>query len=563
MGGWALTDEKRTVYDSLSDDNRPYIKTARHSMENLELSMNSHSTLLPRPNGGSTPSQLHGFYAWAVSHPSRPAVILEDHITTFGELGARVNAVSHHFQALGLEPGDVVAGFLYNGLEYWELALAAHQSGLHYLPINTHLRPQEVEYILADSGARVLVAHRDLAEGLAGIADFLPSHRFVVGGDVHGWHSYPLLGAGYPEVAPQNPMAGATMGYTSGTTGKPKGVARKIGGASPKSLVDYNLGILARFGVTESEGIHLVCSPLYHAAPYGFALAFLHLGHSLVIHMGFDAEKVLRDIDRYKVTTSHMVPTQFHRLLSLPEDVKASYRHDSLQAVMHAGSPCPTGVKHRMLEWWGPIVWEYLGATEGFVCRVSPEEWLVHPGTHGRPVEGDVLIIGEDGEVLDSGLTGRIYFRPASPFEYLGDADKTAANRRGEHITVGDLGYLDEDGYLFLQDRRSDLIITGGANVYPAEVEQALIMHPDVADVGVIGVADDEWGQKVTAVVQLLPGVTASEDLRRQLLDFAKENLGSYKRPKRIEFLGDFPRTATGKLLRRELREHYDPKNPG
>lgn len=531
-------------------------------MKKPELSMNGHSTLLPRTVVEDTPPQLDGFFGWALSHPQRPALIVGDKISTFGELGARVNAISHHFLALGLVQGDVVAGFLQNGREYWELSLAAQQSGLYYLPLNWHLRPEEVQYILADSAASLLVAHQALAEGLADIAGSLPAHRFVSGGEVPAWQPYSSLGEGYPETAPDNLVAGAIMGYTSGTTGRPKGVARKISGAPPQSLVDTSLGMLARFGLTDPDGVHLVCSPLYHAAPGGFAAAFLHLGHALLIQTGFNAEEVLRDIERYKVTTSHMVPTQFHRLLSLPDDVKARYSHASLQAIIHAGAPCPLGVKHKMLEWWGPVVWEYLGATEGFVSHVSPEEWLARPGTLGHPKEGDVIIVGDDDEVVAPGETGRIYFLSTSPFEYRGDSEKTAANRRGAHVTVGDLGYLDEDGYLFLQDRRTDLIISGGANLYPTEVEQALIMHPAVADVGIIGVADDEWGQMVVAVVQTVPGVTGSEDLRRQLLDFAKENLGSHKRPKRIEFLDDFPRTATGKLLRRELRDVYDPKNP-
>ncbi|GAA3702198.1 fatty-acid--CoA ligase FadD4 [Arthrobacter ginkgonis] len=502
-------------------------------------------------------------YQWAVVDPDRVALIQHEEETTFGELIGRVNLISNHLRDLGLEAGDVVAGFMDNDPAYWAVSLAAQQVGLYYVPINSHLKADEAEYIVANSGAKVLVAGPAQAALLhaAGTATGAV-HRYALAEAPPDWMPYAELGRGYPPAAPENRVAGAIMGYTSGTTGRPKGVKRQVGQESPEAATQRTLDMLGSFGLASSNGVHLVCSPLYHAAPAGFATGALHLGHTLVIHTKFDAAQVLADIERHSVTNSHMVPTHFHRLLSLPEEIRQATDTSSLEVVVHAGAPCPVSLKRRMLAWWGPIIWEYLGATEGIVAIASPSEWAAHPGTLGRPAAGAVQILDELGVEQPARTSGRIFFKSTMPFEYLGDAEKTEANRFGDLVTVGDLGLLDEEGYLFMQDRRNDLILSGGANVYPAEVEQALIDHPAVSDVGVIGVDDDEWGQVVVAVIQLNPGFSAGDDLRAELDGFARTALGSYKRPKRIEFLEEFPRTPSGKLLRRQLRDLYSSAAP-
>ena len=348
------------------------------------------------------------------------------------------------------------------------------------------------------------------------------------------------------------------MAYTSGTTGSPKGVRSVLPDLDPDTVAAGMATFPSWYGISARTGVHLVTSPLYHSAPGGHALAFLHAGHALLIHRKFDAEQVLRDIERHRVTSTHMVPTHFHRLLRLPEHVRNRYDLSSLEAVVHAGAPCPVQTKQQMMDWLGPVVWEYLGSTEGLVSRVSPEEWLKTPGTVGRPLAGLTVKILDDGHEVPHGTPGTIYFGvpgQAPTFEYHHDPQKTAAGRSGDLVTAGDYGYLDEDGYLFLLDRRTDLILSGGVNIYPAEVEQQLLSHPAVDDVAVIGVPDDEWGQQVVAVV--LPGkdVEPGPELAQELIAHCAEGLARFKLPRRIEFVTEFPRTEAGKVQRRLLRE--------
>ncbi|MFD3585402.1 AMP-binding protein [Streptomyces sp. NPDC058683] len=513
-----------------------------------------------------TPDAAAGFFSLAAADPGPVAVVDPDGSTcTRGELLARVNRLSRALRSRGLGSGDVVAAVVHNGHEYVELVLAVGQAGMYLVPVNWRLSPDEMLYIIRDSAAKLVVADAEQAGALA--LDSLPVHRFVVGDPVPGWEPFAGLGADEPDTAPPDRRIGGLMGYTSGTTGHPKGVRSALPDLAPEAFTDAYLDLVAGYGITSRYATHLVCSPLYHSAPGGHALAFLHAGHALVVQAKFDPESVLRAVEEHRVTTVHMVPTHFHRLLRLPEEVRAKYDLSSLEAVIHAGAPCPVPLKHRMIEWLGPIVWEYLGSTEGWVCRVGSPEWLARPGTVGRPQPGmTVKILDAAGEETPRGTAGTIYFgRTGQPpsFEYHGDPDKTAAGRHGDLVTVGDYGYLDEDGYLFLLDRRTDLIISGGVNIYPAEIERTLISHPAVNDVAVIGVPDPEWGQSVLAVVQASPGVDADEALATALLAYCTENLASFKRPRRIEFVTDFPRTETGKLQRRKLREVYAGEHPG
>jgi long-chain acyl-CoA synthetase len=438
--------------------------------------------------------------------------------------------------------------------------LATGQVGLYFVPVNWHLSPAEISYILRDSEARLVVAAAGQAREIPAAA--LPELRFAMGGAVAGWRPFEEFGLGEPGDEPGSRRSGAIMAYTSGTTGSPKGVKGAIRDADPESVLGGLIEFAAAYGA-KPAGVHLVCSPLYHAAPSGHALAYLHSGHTVVIQQKFDPESVLRDIERYRVTSSHMVPTHFHRLLQLPGETRGRYDLSSLQALIHAGAPCPVTIKQQMLDWLGPVVWEYLGSTEGSVSRVSPQEWIAKPGTVGRPLPGLIAaILGPDGAELPRGEPGMIYFgypglTPA--FEYHHDPEKTAAARHGDLITAGDYGYFDDDGYLFLLDRRTDVIISGGVNIYPAEIEQHLITHPSVDDVAVIGVPDLEWGSSVLAVVKPSPGADAGQELAASLLAYCGERLASFKRPRRIEFVSDFPRTETGKVQRRVLRDRFAP----
>lgn len=499
-----------------------------------------------------------GFYHLAAAHPDQPAVIAPDGtVSTYGELAARVNRISRALLALGLGTGDRVASIVHNGPEHLELALAAVQVGLILVPVNWHLAPAELLYIVGDSGAKVVVADAEQAATLP-VAD-LPPHRYAVDGDVPGWQPYPSLGADQVGEPPEQRRAGTIMMYTSGTTGHPKGVHVALPDVDPDTRAHAAADAPLRYGMTTGHGVHLVVAPLYHAAPGLHALGFLHGGHTVVIHRRFDAEQTLRAIEEHRVTSVHLVPTHFHRLLRLPEAVRTGFDLTSLEVVIHAGAPCPVATKHRMIDWLGPIVWEYLGSTEGgVVSLVDATEWLTRPGTVGRPAPGITVRILNDGIEAPANEPGTIYHGVpgvAPAFEYHHDPEKTAAGRRGDLMTTGDYGYLDDDGYLFLLDRRTDLIISGGVNIYPAEIEQHLIAHPSVDDVAVIGVPDPEWGQQVVAVIQPTPG--SGPELADALRAHCAAGLASFKHPRRFEFVTEFPRTETGKVQRRILRDNY------
>jgi long-chain acyl-CoA synthetase len=503
-------------------------------------------------------AEFPGVYAIAAADPARIAIITPSgRQLTFGELGAAANQIAHSLRALGLGRGDVLACLLLNSAEHFEVHFAAFQIGLFLVPINSHLAPAEVAYIIGDSGAKALVATDVLAQSLEPVSADLPEARFAVGEKVPGWRRYSELRDNQPGHPPEHRTAGTIMGYTSGTTGRPKGVRRPLHEVSPEQVADGMGRHYAKYGLRTGRGVHLACSPLYHAAPGTLAAQSLHLGHTVVIHERFNAERTLRDVEQYAVTTSHWVPTHLHRLLALPSEVRNSYRTDSLRTVLLAGAPCPVEDKRRTIEWLGPVVWEFLGSTEGNVCYVGSEEWLEHPGTVGRPAV--VKILDEQGDPVPVGEAGTIFFpMTGGPFEYHNDPVKTAAAVRPDGFaTVGDIGRVDDEGYLYILDRRDDLIISGGVNIYPAEVEQHLLKHPAVADVAVIGVPDPEWGQRVLAVVQPKPGTTAGDDLAAALDSFCADGLASLKRPRRYEFLTEFPRTEAGKLLRRTLRAQF------
>jgi long-chain acyl-CoA synthetase len=505
-----------------------------------------------------------GFWRRAQEDPSWIAVVDPDGTEhSAGDLLGRANQLTHALRARGLQPGDGIASLLPNGAAAVELYLAALQAGWYLTPINWHFTAPEAAYIAADCGARAFFVDERFAQlGIetADQADIPADARFSFGA-VPGFTSVAELRAGHPDALPADRTAGTTMHYTSGTTGRPKGVRRGLTGLDPDDAAALlGGGLLGMFGVIEGQpNAHLVSSPNYHTAVTTFGGAALHLGHTLVCMEGFDAETALALTERYRCTGSHMVPTHFKRMLSLSDETKAKYDLSSMRWLIHAAAPCPVGIKQEMLDWWGPCVWEYYAATEGGGTIASPQDWLAHPGTVGLPwPTSELLIADEDGNAQPTGTPGTIYMKMGlMEFEYYGDKAKTEANRLSGYFTVGDIGYLTEDGFLYLCDRKSDMIISGGANIYPAEIEAEIIMNPKVADVAVFGIPDEEWGEQIKAVVQPAAGVEPGEALAADILAGLAGRLAKMKWPKSIDFVAELPRDPSGKLLKRRLRDPY------
>ncbi len=500
-----------------------------------------------------------------------------------GELFKRCNQIVHGLRALGLRRGDCIATVLPNGPPMVELCLAALQSGLYITPINHHLAPPEIAYILKDCEAQALfyaprfektvLPALDAAKTALGAG----SERCFVVPDSQaestGGRAYESLLNGKPQTLPADRTMGLAMTYTSGTTGQPRGVRRPLADLPPEATAVRFAHFLMLFGIRpgDAAGIHLCVSPLYHTAVLSFTLASLHLGHRVVLLERFDAEETLCCIEREKVSTSHMVPTQFKRLLDLPAEVRQRYDVGSLRQIIHSAAPCPIEIKKRMLAWWGPVIYEYYSASEGGGTLVTPEQWLLRPGTVGLPwPQSEIRILDDAGNPCAPGQVGTVYIRMAgSSFAYHKDVKKTEAAWRGEFFTVGDAGYLDEAGYLFLCDRKADMIISGGVNIYPAEIETVLLTHPQVADVAVFGIPDDDWGESVKAVIELrglkkdaaaepsLPPPSEQKELETELRVFCKERLAGYKCPRSFDFTPALPRDPNGKLYKRKLRDPY------
>jgi long-chain acyl-CoA synthetase len=505
---------------------------------------------------------VRGFWRAAEEDPDRLALILPDgREVRAGELAASVNRLVHGLRARGIGPDSVVAALQPNGAPLVELLLAAMQAGWHYTPINSHLRPGEVAHILRDSRAAAFFGHAQHADLCAAAADeagVARAGRFAEG-DVPGFEPVDALKHGQPDARPDARLAGQFMQYTSGTTGRPKAVRRAIPALDPDVMVAMLAPNLYRYDLEPGgDHVHLVTSPMYHLAPLSFGYFSLHFEHPVVLMDGWDAERALALIERHRVTTTHMVPTQFQRLIRLPADVRARYDVSSLRHVMHAAAPCPIELKRAMLAWWGPVIYEYYGATEGGGTMVRAEEWLAHPGTVGRPWSGaDVKVLDDSGRECGPGEIGTVYLKLSMDFDYKDDPEKTRANRLGGYFTVGDVGELDAEGYLFLRDRKIDMIISGGVNVYPAEVEAVLLGHPEVADAAVFGIPHEEWGEEVKAVIEPSAGVSPGADLERRLLAHCTEQLAKYKCPRSIEFRDALPRDPNGKLYKRLLRDPY------
>ncbi len=494
-----------------------------------------------------------GFWKIASEAPDRIAVIEPDGTEVHaGALLARANQLVHGLRGLGLGPGACVATVLDNSAAMIEAFLAAHQAGWYLTPINWHLAAPEVAYILDDSDAAAVIASpksAGLVDEACAQIDFPKAARFV-GTDA--------LRKGQPTTLPAQRSAGASMTYTSGTTGKPKGVRRPLVPAPPETVATQQALFLALFGIMPgSPGVHYVGAPLYHTAVLNFATNHLHLGHTLVLVEKWDPENMLQSIARYRVTSSHMVPTQFNRLLKLPAETRAKYDVSSLSHVIHSAAPCPVETKRQMLAWWGPCIYEYYAASEGGGTACTPTEWLAKPGTVGKPWPiSQIRVLDDAHQPVPAGTPGTVWIRMGEHrFEYHRDEKKTGDAWREGFFTVGDAGYLDADGFLFLCDRKADMIISGGVNIYPAEIEAVLLAHPDVADAAVFGIPDDDWGEQVKAVIQ--PAATAGPELAASLIEYAQGKLAKYKLPKSIDFVTEMPRDPNGKLYKRKLRDPH------
>jgi long-chain acyl-CoA synthetase len=504
-----------------------------------------------------------GFWAMAQEEPDRVALVAPDSTElTAGELLGRANQLVAALRELGLKEGDSIAFVLPNCVELFEIYLAALQAGWYIVPINHHLVAPEIAYIVQDSDSSVFIAHERFAAQCTDAAEqaHVPAERRLAVGEIPGFDSYAKRRDVEPTAMPENRSLGDTMNYTSGTTGQPKGVRRALSGANPDDAAIGLAGILLLFGISpRDDNVHIVGSPLYHTAVLRFAGASLHMGHKVVLMDKWLPEEMLALIERERVTHSHMVPTQFHRLLALPEDVKHRYDLSSLRHMIHAAAPCPVDTKRAMIEWWGPVIDEYYAASEGGGTIVNTEEWLGKPGTVGRPWPiSEIAIFDENDNRLDPGEVGTVYMAmQAGDFEYHKDSEKTKNNRIGKFFTVGDMGYLDEDGFLFLCDRKTDMIISGGANIYPAEIENVLLGHPKVVDAAVFGIPDDDWGEQVKAVVQPVDGVAGTPELAAEILAWCEGRLAKFKTPKSIDFTDEMPRDPNGKLYKRKLRDPY------
>lgn len=505
-----------------------------------------------------------GFWKIAEADPDRLALVDPDEREiSAGELLSKCNQIVHGLRARGLKEGDSIAMLLPNSQEVLELFLAIGQAGFYLVPINWHLVGPEIAYIVNDSEAKAFIAHADLAETAKAAADeinFPAEGRFAVGGEIESFLPYSDLTAGQPTTTPKNRTTGMVMNYTSGTTGKPKGVRRKLPGVDPETGGGGFGGMLYLFGLQPfDDNVHICGSPLYHTAVLVFAGSAIHIGHTLVLMEKWTPEQMLHLIDKYRVTNTHMVPTQFVRLLTLPEETRAKYDVSSLRHMVHAAAPCPPDVKRQMIEWWGPVIDEYYAASEGGGTLVFAPEWLEHPGTVGRawPIS-EIVILDDDDNELPAGEIGTVYMHMMTgDFEYYKDSAKTEKSRKGKFFTVGDVGYLDSDGWLFLSDRKTDMIISGGANIYPAEIESELIMHPKVADVAVFGIPNADWGEEIKAVIEPVDGIVGSTELADEILAWSKDRIAKFKMPRSIDFTNEMPRDPNGKLYKRKLRDPY------
>jgi long-chain acyl-CoA synthetase len=506
--------------------------------------------------------QRLGVWWIAQDHPEQLAVVdapTGEHLT-FGELAARAHQLVRGLRQTGLRAGDVIVLVLPNGVDTLIWQLATQESGLRYITLNPALTSGDIQDIINHAEAQMVVVHADHAEHLREVLPLLSvKHKVSIGGPIEGLVDQASIIDGQAGTPPSDRMLGGVISYSSGTTGKPKAVWRRLPKVDPWDYADSLKSFGQAFRFRPLEGAHLVSAGMHHGGCQGFYQGALNVGQCLVIMGKFDPERTLELIEKHRVSTAYMVPTQFVRLLRLPQDVRERYDHSSLESVVHSAAPCPFEIKRQMLAWWGPVIWETYGGMEGAATIAKPHRWLEKPGTVGRAIRGMQLrILDDDGDELPSGEVGHIFLESkGSGFEYKGEPELTRQVHHGRAFTIGDMGYVDEDGYLFICDRAKDLIISGGVNIYPAEIEGVLAAHPMVGDVAVIGVPDAEWGEQVKAVVEVTADVAPSPELADALLAWCRERLAGYKCPRSVEFRQALPRTDGGKLSKRDLRDEY------
>ena len=495
----------------------------------------------------------------AIAAPQSPALVTDGGAISFGELHARSQRVAAALHEVGLRRGDGVAVVLPNRPEFFEITWGAQLSGLYYTAVNTHFLPDEVGYVIDDSDAKAVFVDASMPELAAHIRETNAAviGHIAVGGPLPGWQCYEDALAAAGDAPPASD--GSEMLYSSGTTGRPKAVRRPLpvdgNGSWAQSVLE--MALIHKYGMSSSS-VYLSPAPLYHAAGVNYTMAANRVGAASIIMRKFDAETVLRLIETHRVTHAQFVPTMFVRMLKLPASVRKRYEVSSLRCVIHAAAPCPVEVKHRMMEWFGPIIHEYYGGTEGFAgTTIGPQDWLAHPGSVGIPM-APVHVVGEDGQELPVGESGELYFEGGPDFEYFKDPAKTASvyNDRGWR-SLGDMGYVDRDGFLYLTDRSTFMIVSGGVNIYPQEAENLLVMHPKLVDAAVFGVPNADFGEEVKAVVQPADGVVPGPELEAELIEYCRAHLAGYKCPRTVEFDRELPRDPNGKLYKRRIRDRY------
>jgi long-chain acyl-CoA synthetase len=504
--------------------------------------------------------------AHAAARSRRPAFIMAQtgEAVTYAELEARSNRLAHLLRDRGLRPRDHYAIFMENNARYIESCAAGERAGLYYTCVNSYLTPDELAYIVNNSESRVLItsaAKRDIA--VAALKDCPRIALCLVAdgaGDSAQVQNLDQATAAYPETPIADESLGTAMLYSSGTTGRPKGILRPLPEQRPPSQQLPLFDFLQRLWRYRDDMIYLSPAPLYHSAPQAAVSLTIRQGGTVIIMERFDPERYLELVQTCKVTHSQLVPTMFSRMLKLPDEVRRRYDLSSLEIAVHAAAPCPVEVKERMIAWWGPIIQEYYGATEGLgFSACDSAEWLAHKGTVGKVLLGELHVLDDTMKPCPTGTPGMLWFKTATPFEYFNDAEKTARARSadGSMSTVGDIGYLDNDGYLYLTDRATFMIISGGVNIYPQECENLLITHPKVADAAVFGVPNEDLGEEVKAAVQLMPGVAPGPIIAEELIAFCGERLARHKCPHSIDFEAELPRLPTGKLYKQKLRDRY------
>ena len=506
--------------------------------------------------------------AHAKAHPEKTAYLMAEtgDRLTFARLDEISNRGAQAFRALGLGLGDHIALLFENSLDFVGLTWAAQRAGLFYTAVSLHLSPDEIAYVVRDCDAKVMILSVKYADCLPLLESACPDVRIFVCGPGapkdRDWLDYQ---AAQPATPISDEAAGADLLYSSGTTGRPRGITRTF---TPQPVDTVIPGLMTVLCETMAgmgpDSIYLSPAPLYHAAPLRTSMMAVMLGGTAIVMERFDAEKMLRLIETHKVTHTQVVPTMFVRMLKLPDEVRAKYDVSTLQVAFHAAAPCPKDIKAAMIDWWGPILIEYYAGTEANGVTVTTSaDWAKHPGTVGKSMIGKIVVTDPDGKELPAGEIGNVYFDSGVEFAYRNDPEKTAmAYLRPGCSTIGDLGYVNEEGFLFLTDRASHTIISGGVNIYPQETENLLVTHPDVADVAVFGVPCEEMGEEVKAVVQLEPHVPATPEKAQELIDWCRERLSKIKAPKSIDFRDELPRTPTGKLIKRKLKDEYWPAKP-